>query len=402
MSHTRQERRRVWWRRPQGFVALVVAAAALGWLAWTPFHPGPAKLLQQATACTARDPAQAERLLHRAIVVTSGRFPEAEMALCRLRAERGDWKSALPLFAALDLGACPSGFLIAFGELALKGRRTTEALMALSEVQRRKIPESLAALNVLFWHYREQNQERDLLDCLREMAELGDGQPELWWKLLEMLDARQLESEYMRTLRVALEQKLPAPDKTEMQHRLVARLVDQGDAAPARRELAPLVAHEGLSPRVRLHQAAIFRLEGKPHEALEMLEAALPVTGERPGVVRLRALIHLDLGMHRDAAEDFRKEVEEEPFDLVAHFKLAEAYRKLGKLDLARKHQEISVQIRGKRQKINKLREALKGKPADLRLCEQLAELYRDLNDTRGAALWERRANQIREPDGKP
>ena len=260
----------------------------------------------------------------------------------------------------------------------------------------------MAALNVLFWHYREQNQERDQLDCLREMAELDDSQPELWWKLLEMLDARQLDSEYMSTLRVALDQKLPARDKTEMQHRLVARLVDQGDATPARRELASLVEHEGLSARVRLHQAAIFRLEGKPHEALEMLEAALPVIGERPGVVRLRALIHLDLGMHRDAAEGFQKGVEEEPFDLVAHYKLAEAYRKLGKLDLARKHQEISDQIRGKRQKINKLREAIKGQPSDRRLCEQLAELHRDLNDTRGAALWESRANQSREPDGKP
>jgi len=397
-----RERRRVWWRRPQCLATLTVAAAILGSVAWSQIHHDPTKLLKQATGCAPRDPAQAERLLERAIVAAGGRFPEAEMALCRLRSERGDWKSALPLFAALDKRACPSVFLNAFGELALKGRRTTAGLDALSEVRRRKVPESMSALDALSCYYREQNQERQVLDCLHEMAELGNGRPDLWWKLLEMLDARQLDSEYLSTLRTALEQRLPSRDKIELQYRLVARLVDRGDAVLAQRELALLVEKEVHSARVKIQQAAIFRLEGNPREALEMLEAALTGTSERLEVVRLRALIHLDLGMHREAAEDFQKSIEAEPFDLVAHFKLAEAYRKLGKLDLARKHQEISDQIRGKRQKINKLYEAVKRQPANRQLCEQLAELHRDLNDARGASLWESRANPIRAPGEKP
>jgi tetratricopeptide (TPR) repeat protein len=403
MSNARLERQGpVWWLRLTVFVAVIVSAAAVGWWAWTAAYPVPTKLLEQATTLAARDPAQAERLLQRAIVAAGGNFPEAEMALCRLCAERGDWKSALPLFARLDLGACSSVFLNRFGELALKERQTTEGIAALSEVRRRKTPESIAALDALFAYYRRQNQERQMLDCGHELAELGEGQPELWWKLLEMLDKRQLETEYLDTLRTAVERNLPARDKTEMRHRLVARLVDHSDAALARHELAPLLENEGLSPRVKTHQAAICRLEGRPDEALKLLNAALQVTGERPEVVRLRGLIHLDLGMYEDAAADFRKGIAEDPYDLVGHFKLAEAYRKLGQLDLAGRHQQIADQIRDKRQRINKLREAVKRNPNDRRLYEQLAELHRDLNDSHEALSWENRANALREPAGQP
>jgi tetratricopeptide (TPR) repeat protein len=319
-----------------------------------------------------------------------------------LNAKRGNWRKAQSLFAALNHETCPAGFLLEFSEMALAAHRPTEAVRALNEVRRRRIPASVTALDLLFSHYRGRDEERKMLDCVHEMAELERDRPELWWKLLELLDARQLDSESMSVLQEALQQKLPDRDRNEMQHRLVGRLVDQGDVAQARRKLNAIVEHEGLSARARLHEAAILRLEGKPAEALESLEAALAESGEEAGAVRLRALIHLDLGMYQEAAADFQKGIDEDPYDLVAHFKLADAYRNLGKPHLAQKHEAISIGIREKRQKINKLREATSRRPTDRRLFDELAELHRDLNDSRGAAVWQERAKRIRAPVEQP
>lgn len=383
-------------RRPYFIALAVVSASALG-IAWRAvLRPDPERLVRQANSCAAADPAEAERLLRQAISLAGGSHPKAAMALCRLLAGRGDWETASPLLAALDQGACPSAFLIEMGEAALRAGRTGEGVALLELVRRRKDRDAAAALEHLFAHYHEQQQDRQMLDCLHELAE-RDGQPALWWKLLELLDARDLETEFLFVLREALQQPLPAADRLELRHRLVARLVDLGETKQARSELDSIVEREGLSPRARLHQAAILRLEGKPREALKALEAALSQSGEHPGAVRLRALIHLDLDMLREATADFQQGLENDPFDLSAHYKLAELYRKLGETELAQKHLEISTAIREKRQRINKLREASKRDPPDRRLYDELARLHRELNDARGALFWEERASRLRD-----
>lgn len=99
--------------------------------------------------------------------------------------------------------------------------------------------------------------------------------------------------------------------------------------------------------------------------------------------------------MDREAAKDFEKGIEHDPFDLSAHFKLSEAYRRLGQLNLAQKHEAIAQETRDKRQQINKLRAAVARTPSDKRLYQQLAELHRELCNPRGAAHWEEQAQDI-------
>src|SRR5438552_12811593 len=159
--------RRAWRQRSRSLIVMALAAAAFAIVAWTAYRPDPAKLLREATSYAARDPAQAEQLLHRAIAVAGGRFPDAEMLLCRLAARRGDWETALPLFTALDLSACQAGFLLEFGKLALESGRSAEAVRALTEVRHRRVPESVVALDQLFTYYRNENDERRMLDCVR-------------------------------------------------------------------------------------------------------------------------------------------------------------------------------------------------------------------------------------------
>ena len=312
-----------------------------------------------------------------------------------MHAKQGNWDAARTQFAVLIHETCPSNFSLEIGKLALAEKQSDLAIESLTEASRRKEIDSLAALNLLFTHFRRQNNEREMLRCVREMAELERGRPELWWKLLEMLDTRRFDLEFLSALRQALQNELPERDKTEMRHRLVARLVEQGDTEQARHELVTIVDREGRTPRIKLHEAAIERLEGHSSEALKLLTAALAEAGEHPGAVRLRGLIHFDLGMDREAAEEFEKGIEHDPFDLSAHFKLSEAYRRLGQFDLAQKHEAIAQEIRDKRQQINKLRAAVAHTPSDKRLYQQLAELHRELNDPRGAAHWEEQAQDI-------
>src|SRR5260370_20054686 len=92
-----------WGRRRLCYSAVGAAlVAALATAAWHAHRPNPNRLLEQARACARRDPEHAERLLSQSIAAMPGGFPEAEMALCLLRARRGDWDGALSLYRGLN------------------------------------------------------------------------------------------------------------------------------------------------------------------------------------------------------------------------------------------------------------------------------------------------------------
>jgi tetratricopeptide (TPR) repeat protein len=357
--------------------------------------PDAETLVQQSRVLAETDPAAAEQLLRQAVVQTDGRDSTAAIALCRLTALRGRWDEALVLFRNLNLRNCPDEFLLDFGRRAYEAGHIAESLAALSELRVRKSAASVHALDTLFFIYREHGDDPAMVDCLREMAVLENNRPELWWKLLELLDRRNMTTDAIQTLRQALARQIPSHDQSEMRHQLVSRLVDQGAAAEARAELDVLAAQEPRSPRVKLHEAALFRLEGKPQLALQAMDAAFAAGSPARGTLHLRALIYFDLQRYREAATDLETEIAENPYDLVAHFKLADAYRRLGEFDLAARHQQISKGIRDKRQRINLLREFSLQHPEDRDACAELARLCRELNDLEQAAWWEQRADDL-------
>ncbi|MFN0055298.1 MAG: tetratricopeptide repeat protein [Planctomycetales bacterium] len=368
-------------------VTIVGLIAAAGF--WWERANDPQQLLGRAAELTHRDPARAEALLRQAIERAAGRFPDAETRLVLLLARRGDWEGAAELFNELDPAALPLEFLDEFAKLSHAAGRVELAALAWSEIRRRNIPASVQALEGLWGLARDRKDQPAMLEALEELAQLEPRRSERWMRWLSLLEQRRLGAETLRVLRLAVQQELPEPDRRELRHRLVAQLVEAGHIADARRELDDLLRNEGESPRVRVHQAALDRLEGKPQEALDRLQRTLEETGPRPPLIHLRALIYMDLGKYAEAAADFRAGVEADPFDLVSHFKLAEAYRQLNQLDLARQHEELAQGIRQKRQQVHRLREAVKRQPGNPKLYEQLAELHRELNDAEGALRWE-------------
>jgi tetratricopeptide (TPR) repeat protein len=366
----------------------------------------PQQLLTQAQVAFAPDPQSADGLLRRAIAVSGGRFPDAERLLCLLKARQGDWTEAMQLYGQFDPSEQPAEFLLEFGKVAQRGPHAETARAALEEAGRRQGAVGLAALEVLHEWHRAANDQSRIIETLQELARREPLRIERWLRLLQFLESRRLMSDVAAALREALAQELPLVDQVRLRHRLVALLIEQGDAPSAREELAHLSAAESKFPQssrheIKLHEAALCRLEGNPQEALRALEEAQALSSEIPapeipGLISLRSSIYFDLQRYSEAAQDLRSMVQSDPFDLVAHFKLAEAYRRLGESDLARQHDEIALDIRAKRQRINRLREDLRRRPkSDLpAMYEELIELHRALNDTAGAQFWERRLQQ--------
>lgn len=384
-----------WLRRASSRLAAIAITVVLGLGigAWYFLQADPEWLFERAR----RDPLNAERLLRKSIAAASGRYPKAEQQLCLLLAHRGKWDEAVRFYAGLDRAKCPDEFLIEFGRAALKAAHWDDARDALEEVRQRKSPGCLAALSLLSDLYFQREDGRRMLECLREQARMQPEKPELWRKLLALLRSRHLDTEYEKTLRDALEQNLPDNESRELQFNLVSYLVEKGDSAAARRELERLTKREGQTPRVKFHKAAICRMEGEPREALAILEKVAGEIGNAPAAVHLRALVHFDLGDFAAAAEGFRRELKSDPFNLTAHFKLSEAYAELGRSELARRHNEIAVEIRRKRHRINTLKELSKRHPSDAVVCEELSELYAELNDADESRVWENRALRARE-----
>lgn len=373
--------------------ACVLAAALIGWYILRASDPK--QLAAEGTSLIDRRPDEAERLLRQAVEQSRDRLPDAEVALCRLLARKRDWDAALPLFARLDFDACPDGFLLEFGRLAHRAGHVDQAIEALSLVRARHSNRTHAALELLVQIYQEQREERVLLDCLREMALLTPEEPTQWWKLLELLDARHLATESIAHLQLALQQNLAVRDQIEMRHQLISRLVGQGKITEAWAELSRLPQSEQLLPRAERHRAAIYRLEGKPEQALESMKASQSMTIDHPGVAWLRGQIHFDLLQHEEAIRDFETVLKADPFDLTVHLKLAESCRATQQFERAKQHAESARSIREKRQQINKLREKALRLPNDRLLSLELARLSRELRDQREADYWEKRASNV-------
>jgi tetratricopeptide (TPR) repeat protein len=156
-----------------------------------------------------------------------------------------------------------------------------------------------------------------------------------------------------------------------------------------------LIEREGLSNRVRRKQIELYRLEGRLEEALQAIESGFPDLGREPDLFAVRGAIHLELARFDEAAADLARAVANKPYDEANQFKLAEAYRGLGRLELAQRHRELARDIKSKRVRINRLLRKLPNEPDNADLYRQLAALHRELDERAEAEKWDRRAARV-------
>jgi tetratricopeptide (TPR) repeat protein len=373
--------------------ATLAGVAATG--AWLATRPGPLQLVNQGRNVIGKDPVEAERLFRRAVSRSGGRHADARLALCGVLARKGAWDEALPLFVGSDQAAARADLLLEFGRAAYQAGQRGPALAALQEVRRRGTPESASALEILMADYHERQQQGELLKGARELTRLEPDNPARWAGLIGLLRAMSMDAECLATIRTAMQQRIPDDFRHELRHQLVDRLIVMGDAAAASGELAQLKRQEGMSQRVRRHEIELFRLEGKLEAALKSIAAGFPNLEKQPDLFALRGAVYLDLAKFDEAAADLERAVVHKTSDEESQFKLAEAYRSLGRRELAAHHRELAKAIYRRRILINKLLKKLPIEPDNPQLYRQLAELHRELDEPESAEKWERRAARL-------
>jgi tetratricopeptide (TPR) repeat protein len=388
-------------RKTQLLLVVFVAAGAAG-AVWLWAHPNPTKLLDRGLALGRRDSTAGERLLRQAIIQSGGHYADAEMALCLLLAGRNEWSAAQAQFATLDKETCRTDLLLEFGRSALEASRETEALEALQSVRRRRNRDSAAALESLIQVFLAWGQIDEVIDAAREWTELDPDDARPWIRLIQALkNQERRDAECLNAVRQALTRDLPDDVQRELRHRLVEQLIVCGDVTGARRELWSLLESEQESFRLRLLQMDLHRLEGRPDKALELMEQVFAEARDPAEACFNRSVIYHDLGRYADAARDLERTIAAQPLNATAQFKLSEAYRALGRQDLARRHREIADGINAKKDQIASLERQIHEKRTDAAILNQLAELHRALGNDDLARSWQERADRLTGPSGK-
>lgn len=366
----------------------VGVAGTVAFALWMMLSPTRDQLLEQGLKESRRDPVVAERTLGRVLRMSGGRDQNARIALCRLLVRRHAFVQARELLAKLDLAACRPDLLLALGRDGLKTEFREESWAALEEAARRNARESVLACELLIADYGEWGQRQKQVAVATRLTELQPDNPRNWVVLVELLTSSGLEAENEAAIRAALRREFPVEARRTLQHSLVQQLVNQGDAKTARTELAELVRLEGATLRTRGLEVYLCRLEGNLDRALEIVNAIVDEAPRLPFPRFTRGVVLLDLRRFEEAASDLEQVIALQPMDAPARFKLSEAYRGLGREELAAQHRQTAEQIVSRQKQISTLLNSREQDPTNPQTYKDLAAIYEAMGDTQAAANW--------------
>ena len=92
-------------------------------------------------------------------------------------------------------------------------------------------------------------------------------------------------------------------------------------------------------------KAIVLAMSGKPAEAVAMFDGVLARNPEFLDARNIMGLTQQKLGKHEDAIQSFRKVLEKDSLNLLAHYNTGVSYMELDQLDAAVKELEVTVAI---------------------------------------------------------
>ncbi|MGE5191865.1 MAG: tetratricopeptide repeat protein [Deltaproteobacteria bacterium] len=376
-------------RRKRLWLAGALLAAAAGLVARAWLRPSPQALYDRAVLLLSSNPVAAEELFRKSLVCAGGGFPDAQLQLALLATRRHDWNQVRTICAGLDQPGVRSDLLLELGREAVAAHEWDLARRVRGELRERPPREAAPALQNLAALYRLHRRPAEELACLEELTTIAPDDPRSWWQLAQAYEVRESPADAAAAYRRALEHELPRKDEFEMRHRRIERLLDVGDADAARDELDRLVARgDSQVARLQVHRAHLHRLAGDFRGALADLESVWPQIGEIPEAIKLRAILQFDAGQLEEARQGLEIVIAVRPFDEMAHFKLAEACRRLGLSEEEQAHRELHRSIQAKRLEIRRLTAQLDRAPPTRDVCLKLARLHRELKERDRATYW--------------
>ena len=321
-------------------ITLVAIAASGGW--WWLSSTNPRSLIEEASRCRRDNPKRAEQLLQQVVAEYPSADLEARTVLASVLLQQEAWDAAADLVDDDLLGNAPTPALSELADRAARLGRNRLAHRVLTAVSQRPGPRQRSALVKLIASGGPGRPLYHMAAPARTLAHLEPENPRWWWLTVDAVSAGGNTSELVDILQLALQQRLPQRDTTELRHRLIEQTILLGDATAARNALTDLESGGQVSPaRLHIHRARLLRLEGRPSQGLEELERGLTLLARVPAeAIRLRGIMRMDIGELEAALGDLKRAVRSLEKDTIVHYKLAECYRRLGKSALAARHRK--------------------------------------------------------------
>lgn len=320
-------------------IFVLSALAVVGWFCWT--GEKPETIFRRALV--ARSSSDRIRLFQQALTAAKGDYTEAKIHLCLELARIKDWDQLEQNFESLDARACTPRQLTELAQLCLDGEQWRTAELVLTRADAASI-DAEARLLLLCALYQGTGRNQDFMETARALTKVKPGDARYWWLLAQIQEQLDNTTDAIRVYQFALSQSLPAPEITNMRRRLVELSLDVGDAKLARQQVDALLGSGARGPEMHVFAARLAHLEGHPKQALDALEIALRELGENPEALRLRGILHLELGQLLSAESDLKQVTALTPSDEIAFFKLAEVYRRLSQGEQAPHYEKLARQ----------------------------------------------------------
>jgi Flp pilus assembly protein TadD len=345
----------------------------------------PQRLFDEAREVFATHPERAEQLLERCVGAAGGAYPAAELLRCRALGATGRWDEATGLFSLIeDKSACEPRELVRLAREAQASHVEALAEMALLAADRPG-PEQAGVLRQLISLHLEREPSEQTLEYCRRLARVAPDDPFPWQIEGRLQQQRKEALAAIEAYREALRRKPMPRQELEIRTDLAGLLIDSGDLAQARKEMNRLSENSAAAKAVRMKDAYLLRLEGHSQAALDKVQAVLADVPSSAGALMLRGILRLDQGQLALAAEDLSAVVTAQPFNKEAHYKLGQAYLKLGRPRQAEQHLETSKRLTELNLKILDLEPQMLHDQANRGLASRLAELYEQVGRTEEA-----------------
>lgn len=365
----------------------VVGAAALYWQ-----RERPRRLYEEAQRAFLAQPQAAERLLEQSVEAAGGNYPEAQLLRCRALGAMGRWDAAIGLFSMIeDSSTCSSRDLLQLASEAQRAGFTQFAEMALTAANRPGEDQAEALEQLIRLEADQASPEAALKHC-RQLQQVASEEPFAWLAEGRLQQQRKEALAASRAFREALRRSKSERQQAEIRVELVSSLMDAGDLAAARVEMDWLTARADARDAIPLKEAYLLRLEGRLGDALEKVDRLLSQSPDSAAPLMLRGILYYDEGRFREAADDLARVVEIQPFNKEAHYKLGQAYQKLGENDKAAVHLSRSDELTQNALEALALEAQVRKEPANRAAAARLAELYERLGRVAEAESVRRRS----------
>lgn len=232
-------------------------------------------------------------------------------------------------------------------------------------------------------------REKKVLEHCQELTTVDPSDPEPWRLMSWVHEDGGYDEKTIEALKKVIE--LEQGDTSHERLKLTDTLIRIGDLAQAQNQFAELRAEfpEALSKNP-LIEAKLLMLEGKPQDALPIIEGVLAADPQVTEAMLLRGKILLSKNQLDEAVAIMHELLKIEPMQSEAHYVLGQALARQGEADRAKEHLETHRRILDTRVRIHALERRAGRNPKDMEVREELVQLYERLGMTDHADFWQR------------